>query len=50
MIQHQHVELKTVTKSRRHVEYIGDYMDDDLEICSEDLDDDMDTGVIPHLD
>ena len=35
-----------VTKSRRHVEYISDDMDDDLGICSEDLDDDMDTGVI----
>ena len=33
-------------KSRRHVEYIIGDMDDDLGICSEDLDDDMDTGVI----
>ena len=35
-----------VTKSRRHVEYISDDMDDDFGICSEDLDDDMDTGVV----
>ena len=35
-----------VTKSRLHVEYISDDMDDDLGICSEDLDDAMDTGVV----
>ena len=35
-----------VTKSRLHVEYISDDMDDDLGICSEDLNDDMDTGVV----
>ena len=34
-----------VTKSRLHVEYISDDMDDDLGIWREDLDDDMDTGV-----
>ena len=38
--------LRAVTKSCRHVEYISDDMDDDLGICSEDLNDDMDTGVI----
>ena len=36
----------TVTKSRLNVECISDDMDDDLGICSEDLEDDMDTGVI----
>ena len=35
-----------MTKSGLHVEYTTDNMDDDLGICSEDLDDDMDTGVI----
>ena len=35
-----------VTKSRRHAEYISDNMDDDLGICSENLDDNMDAGVI----
>ena len=35
-----------VTKSRRHVEYISNGMDNDFGICSEDLDDDMDTGLI----
>ena len=49
---HQNAQTSTnkknvgpVTKSRRHVEYIND-MDDDVEICIEDLDYDMDTGVI----
>ena len=35
-----------VTKSRLYVECISDDMDDDLGICNEDMDDDMDTGVI----
>ena len=35
-----------VTKSRLHVECTSDHTDDDLGICGEDLDDDMDTGVI----
>ena len=35
-----------MTKSRLHVEYISDDMDDDLGICSEDLYRDTDTGVI----
>ena len=38
-------QLEPVTKSRLHVEYISDDMDDGLGICSEDLEDDMGTGV-----
>ena len=38
-----------MTKSGLHVEYNSHDMDDDLGICSEDIDDDMDTEVILSL-
>ena len=38
--------VNPVTKSRLHVEYICAGMDDDLGICSEDLDDDNRHRVI----